>query len=151
MSGTPLPREPGQWRPVLTGPAPLCACGCGTVLKARGRKWPKVVVGHANRLRMAPEDRNPKVLKRNAFYRHAHVLPPAAVEQRLAAQGGTCAICATSSPGLARRGGERWCVDLASDGALRGVLCRACRAGVRNMREDATLLAAAAKYLKEMP
>lgn len=61
----------------------------------------------------------------------------------LAAQGGTCAICA-STPGL-----RRLAVDHDHEtGIVRGLLCGPCNRALGMFRDDPALLAAAIRYLQ---
>jgi hypothetical protein len=61
------------------------------------------------------------------------------VERLVAAQGGVCAICRQAEPN---------CVDHChATGRIRGMLCKACNAGLGLLRDDPTLMRAAAKYL----
>lgn len=61
----------------------------------------------------------------------------------LAAQGGKCAICGGTNPG-----GHRLAVDHDhTTGAVRGLLCHACNAGIGKLRDDPALLRVAADYL----
>jgi hypothetical protein len=54
-------------------------------------------------------------------------------------QGGVCAICRRPEPN---------CVDHHhATGRIRGILCAACNAGLGLLREDETILRAAADYL----
>lgn len=66
--------------------------------------------------------------------------------ERLAEQGGRCAICRTDNPG---RGG-RFVVDHChAGGAVRGLLCNGCNVGLGHFRDDPTSLAVAIEYLKQ--
>jgi len=68
-------------------------------------------------------------------------------KQRLADQGGGCAICAaTSSRG---KPGERLHVDHChQSGRVRGLLCSECNRGIGHFRDDAERLERAAAYLR---
>jgi hypothetical protein len=75
-----------------------------------------------------------------------------AVAERLAAQGGRCAICPAREPG--GRGG--WHVDhdhaccpagRSCGRCIRGLLCTRCNVGLGNFRDDPELLHRAAAYL----
>jgi hypothetical protein len=58
-----------------------------------------------------------------------------------AAQGGRCLICRES---------EATSVDHChATGRIRGILCRACNAGLGLLRDDTALMRAAAAYLKK--
>jgi hypothetical protein len=77
-------------------------------------------------------------LKRN------YGLTPADYEAMLAAQGGGCAICAAPRPA-----GQALHVDHCHDtGAVRGLLCFTCNAGLGMFDHDADGLARAATYLR---
>lgn len=63
------------------------------------------------------------------------------VDERLAQQGGTCAICDTTAPGL-----HGWLADSLL-GYLVGVLCRRCMSGMHMLYGDPNLLRRAADYV----
>jgi hypothetical protein len=65
-------------------------------------------------------------------------------EQMLEEHGGVCAICAGTNPS-----GQRLSVDHDhATGAVRGLLCHACNAGIGKLRDDPVLLRAGANYLE---
>lgn len=67
-------------------------------------------------------------------------------EAMLVAQGGRCAICAGSEPG----GKGKWHVDHNhATGAVRGLLCLRCNAGLGLFGDDTERLAAAIAYLSQ--
>ncbi len=58
---------------------------------------------------------------------------------------GHCPICRTDSPA-----GKGWTVDHChSTGAVRGVICSRCNAGLGHFRDDISLLEAAIDYLRK--
>lgn len=66
-------------------------------------------------------------------------------EQAYAAQGGRCAICGSDAP----QSGSG-CLEVDHDhgtGAVRGLLCSGCNAGLGRFRDNTVALAAAIKYL----
>jgi len=63
----------------------------------------------------------------------------------LDAQGGRCAICATENSGK-----RAFAVDHCHDtGAVRGLLCGNCNAGIGNLKDSKELLQRAIEYLTE--
>ncbi len=66
-------------------------------------------------------------------------------EEMLSEQGGLCAICGTNRPG-----GNNWHVDHCHvTGAVRGILCVRCNAGLGYFRESVSVLESAIAYLKK--
>lgn len=64
--------------------------------------------------------------------------------QRLRDQGGVCAICKSQGPS-----DKRLVVDHDhTTGAVRGILCSNCNAGLGMLQDNATLLDEAAAYLR---
>lgn len=64
----------------------------------------------------------------------------------LAKQMGHCAICHSTEPGGLH---GQWEVDHDhKTGKVRGLLCRGCNVGLAMFRDDATIMRAAARYLK---
>ena len=73
----------------------------------------------------------------------AYGMTPAQYEDRLARQGGGCAICGTPPPE-----GQSLHVDHDHDsGRIRGLLCFNCNAGLGKFGEDPELLSRAAGYV----
>lgn len=69
-------------------------------------------------------------------------------DERLAAQGGACAICRGTHPG--RKGIFNMSVDHDHfTGRVRGLLCANCNKGIGFFKDSRELLAAAIVYLKE--
>jgi hypothetical protein len=66
-------------------------------------------------------------------------------EAMLAAQGGTCALCPTPTPG----GKGRFHVDHCHDtGKVRGLLCMRCNTGIGCLNHNTDTLLKAVAYLK---
>lgn len=62
-------------------------------------------------------------------------------------QGGACAICKTTEPGGKQK---VFHVDHCHEtGIVRGLLCNKCNIGIGMLRDDATIVRAAADYLEE--
>lgn len=94
-------------------------------------------------------ERNPEkaaLVQRRRDLRARYGLELEDYEQRLAAQGGGCAICRATEPG----GGRRY-FDVDHDhrtGAVRGLLCSPCNAAMGLLGDDPARLEAAATYLR---
>ena len=68
-------------------------------------------------------------------------------QNKLVAQGGTCAICKSSSPG--RAGVRYFSVDHCHDtGKIRDLLCARCNTGIGLLQDNPEILDIAAKYLR---
>jgi len=81
---------------------------------------------------------------RAAHLRTLYGLSLAQFDALLAAQGGRCAICGGVDPG----GKGVWHVDHDhGSGAVRGLLCHGCNAGIGSLGDDPDRLPAAAAYL----
>lgn len=77
---------------------------------------------------------------REATRRQRYGLTQAAFDEMLRAQRGRCLVCLAPSPS---------CVDHDHrTGSVRGLLCRACNAGLGHFRDDPGRLRAAAAYLR---
>lgn len=135
---------PGHYRNPPSRPvvAPLCACGCGQPTKRSGMRFRRFLLGHSRRR----HGFDPKTAKINERLARVYGLTRAEYDRRLEAQGRVCAICRTSEPGPNR---TMWCVDHDhSTGAVRGLLCIGCNAGLGNLRDDPEILERAAAYLR---
>ena len=67
-------------------------------------------------------------------------------DQKLASQGGLCAVCLTDNPGS--RG--RFCVDHNHQtGEVRGLLCATCNQGIGLLQDNPATLTRAATYLED--
>ena len=76
--------------------------------------------------------------------RHRYGLTAAGFVNRLAEQGGVCAICACPPPE-----GDVLCVDHDHEnGAVRALLCRTCNIGIGHLNDDPALVRKAAEYLE---
>jgi hypothetical protein len=72
-------------------------------------------------------------------------LTPEQYDEMVAAQGGTCALCDAKCPT-----GQRLAVDHSHEsGAVRGLLCRTCNAGIGSLKDDPDLLRRAAEYIEK--
>ncbi len=86
-----------------------------------------------------------------SFYRDHHLrqrygLSAADYERMLMEQGGRCKICGATRPGGKRR---HFFVDHRhGDGGVRGLLCYNCNFLLGHCREDISILASAALYLR---
>ena len=73
-------------------------------------------------------------------------LTPAAWTTLFDGQGQACKICRTTSPGMNRKA---WATDHNHDtGEVRGILCLACNLALGILRDDLSLVLAAADYLR---
>lgn len=85
--------------------------------------------------------------KRRERLKRVYGLSPEDYDQRLAEQGGVCAIC-QENRSWNRREGDVLVVDHDHNtGEVRGLLCHPCNQVLGLMREDAARLSAAAAYL----
>jgi hypothetical protein len=70
-------------------------------------------------------------------------------DQRLADQGGRCAICGGTDP-RGRKGGELFAVDHDHEtGAVRGLLCIPCNSGLGQFGDDPDTMLSAATYVMQ--
>jgi hypothetical protein len=84
---------------------------------------------------------------RNSHLKRKYGITLADYEAMLAAQAGGCAICGAPEPD-----GQSLHVDHCHDaGAVRGLLCFRCNAGLGQFDHDGERLAAAAAYLSSSP
>jgi len=72
-------------------------------------------------------------------------------DRLLEEQGSRCSICGTDNPGRSSTGGEAlFCIDHDHEsGAVRGLLCRQCNAGLGSFGDSPQRLEAAYSYLME--
>lgn len=69
-------------------------------------------------------------------------------QAKLEAQGGTCAICKSSSPG--RSDVRYFSVDHDHDtGKVRDLLCTRCNTGIGSLQDSSEILELAAEYLRK--
>ena len=86
-----------------------------------------------------------KVCKNLAMSLGIYGLRPADYRRMVDEQGGRCAICGGAPNG----NGNRLAVDHDhASGAVRGLLCHGCNAGMGQLKDDPELLRAAADYLE---
>lgn len=84
--------------------------------------------------------------RRRSWLKQKYGITPEQYDERLAAQGGVCAIC--GDPPEDPRG-YRMHVDHCHDtGAVRGILCGPCNRGLGNFGDDVDRLLAAVEYLR---
>lgn len=84
-------------------------------------------------------------IHRRAQLKLRYGITPEQYDELLEQQSCVCAICEGTNPS-----GHRLAVDHDHiTGAVRGLLCHACNAGVGKLRDDPGLLRAAATYLEE--
>lgn len=100
---------------------------------ARSREWN---LSHPDRAREH---------QRRYYLRKKYDLSPSGYSAMLLAQGGACAVCGATDPGI-------W-QDFPVDhdhmtGSTRGLLCSSCNTGIGQFRDDPMLLRAAADYLE---
>ncbi len=111
---------------------------------------------HANAIYCSPEcklqanrSHHPKVSKNRAGYNREYLygITPEQFEAMLAAQGNRCAVCRDEEwPGIKGKGPQADHDHVT--GQVRGLLCGRCNAGIRDFRDDAARLRAAAAYLE---
>jgi hypothetical protein len=140
---------PNNCRP-LYGPAPSCACGCGESVVQYGAKWNTWVKGHSRRKHCDPASFDPKLAKRNEYILRTYGITQAEFDALKLMQNNTCALCGGVEPGKARNEKQReWCVDHNHvTGAIRGLLCMQCNAGIGNLKDSPDLLRKAACYVE---
>jgi hypothetical protein len=96
-------------------------------------------------------------LKKSGQYHRWSPLTQAEYEEKLAAQGGGCAICGSKSPGknrtrFARDHDHRCCPGRGQKTCgkcLRALLCHDCNVGLGDFHDNPKLLRKAAEYLEE--
>lgn len=109
--------------------------------KAYRLKFPKDQAARSRRY----HEQHPEIRKWEHLRRYG--LTKESYEALAAAQENRCAICGTDKPGTRRK---LWCVDHDHvSGAIRGLLCQQCNAGLGCFADDPGLMQLAAKYLKE--
>lgn len=86
-----------------------------------------------------------KRAQRDAYYRRTFGISADDFDAILAEQGGGCAICGK----LPDRAASLHLDHCHDTGAIRGILCLSCNQGLGKFREDADLLDAAARYLRQ--
>jgi hypothetical protein len=141
------------------GRHPYCKACRGELAKARyatGDPEARVIYAHdyymANREATLERQRawaaaqDPDALAESARarrLRHQYGLSVDEYDAMLARQGGVCAVCG-GGPGA-----RAFCVDHDHDtGAVRGLLCNPCNAGIGQLGDDPARLRAAADYLE---
>jgi len=78
-------------------------------------------------------------LERNRLYKYK--ISPEQYDELLTKQGGACAICGEVK--------NKYVVDhYHKTGKVRGILCSACNVGIGNLKDSASLLEKASKYIK---
>lgn len=83
----------------------------------------------------------------SAHYTRKYGITIEQYEQRLAEQGGVCAVCG-EPPGPGERGGLH--VDHCHDtGRVRGLLCMPCNQGLGQFRDNAAIMRRAITYLEK--
>jgi hypothetical protein len=114
--------------------------------KERVRRWQQENPERVNRYRRefnASPQR--KAANRRSYLKRKYGVTPEWYDQRLAAQGGGCAIC-----GRPPRDDISLHVDHDHEtGALRSLLCFTCNNLLGDVRDDAVLLSKAASYLQD--
>jgi Recombination endonuclease VII len=84
-----------------------------------------------------------KTSARRSYFRIMYGTTPEEMEAMLKAQGNSCAICSTDTPG-----GKGWHLDHChAAGHARGVLCNHCNLMLGYARDNPATLAAAIAYL----
>ena len=113
---------------------------------ARVQRWreanPERYASYRRQYAARPER---KRAMRDLYYRRTFGISADDFDALLAQQGGGCAICG-KQPERAASLHLDHCHDT---GAIRGILCLSCNQGLGKFREDADLLDAAARYLRQ--
>ena len=88
-----------------------------------------------------------KARERNRFLRHKYGIDTERYNEILEEQGNKCAICGCTVDDK-RVHGEYFAVDHCHrTNKVRGLLCRACNAGIGNLNDDPSLVLEALNYL----
>ena len=83
--------------------------------------------------------------KRNKIISKAYGITVGDFDQMLEAQGGTCAVCKTGTPG----GNGRFHIDHDHEtGKNRGLLCHLCNVSLGGFKDSVALLLSAVDYLR---
>lgn len=117
------------------------------IYKYNARPEVKAMRADLQRKYKAEEPERVAARKRKAHLKKEFGITSADYEDMLAAQNGVCAICGTNSPSPHR-------VNFYIDhnhvtGAVRGLLCSKCNAGLGQFQDDVKLLAKAISYLEK--
>lgn len=134
---------------------PLCACGCGEpvawsrVLDA----WSGFRKGHHRRMHGTPGAWDAREAKANERMLRVYGITRDEYDRRVQTQGDRCACCGTSEKGKGRNGPRKlWCIDHDHvTGAIRGLLCHQCNAGIGNLGDNADGVRRALEYLTCQP
>lgn len=103
-------------------------------------------MGLTIRVKMTPEELF--LSRRNSTLKRKYKITQTQYETMLDAQGGLCAICLRSPSG--KRNDEWLTVDHChATGAIRGLLCHKCNAGIGMLNDDLTLIESAHQYLQK--
>lgn len=84
--------------------------------------------------------------RRRSWLKRKYGITPEEYDERLAAQGGVCAIC--GEPPEDPRGYRMHVDHDHATGAVRGILCGSCNRGLGNFGDDIDRLLAAVEYLR---
>lgn len=115
-------------------------------VKQRARTWAQEnPERRAEYQRQYRESGRRRVVDRRSHLKRTFGITPGHYDELLAAQGGGCRLC-----GKPPRADAALHVDHDHQtGAVRGLLCFDCNAGIGKLREDRELLRAAARYLDD--
>ena len=102
---------------------------------------------HINARRRALRQKNlngRRKKEREARLKHKYKITEKFYQKLLSQQGGTCAICQTTTPGRNRA----WSVDHChNSGTIRGLLCNTCNRGIGLFKDNPKTLTRAIIYL----
>lgn len=103
-----------------------------------------------NRQRVLDDPEQERIMRRRNRIRRIYRVSGDWYDETLAAQGGRCAICGTTDPGVVRGGHlSIFRVDHChKTGAVRGLLCHPCNAGIGLLGDDPQRIDQAAAYLR---
>jgi hypothetical protein len=108
--------------------------------------WRKANLERFNETGKAWKRRNPQAMR--VFRLRQYGLTVEQYETLLADQGGCCAICQSTKP--RRKTQSDFCIDHDhATGAVRGLLCVKCNAGLGNFHDDPGQLLAAERYIQK--
>lgn len=125
------------------------ACDAAKARERRERETPDQYAARLSRTKAYRSGKKPAIAAANRAHNYAvrYGITVEEYDGLLSRQGGVCAICRQPC-----RTGQRLTIDHDHDtGAIRGLLCRNCNAGLGNFNDDPGQLERALAYLREGP
>lgn len=87
--------------------------------------------------------------QRKAWLKRAYAMTLEEFDNRLAAQGGGCAICGLLKPRMSVDHDHSCCPGMISCGnCIRGILCTTCNSALGGLQDDPKLLESALDYVR---